>query len=102
MNDKAILLDIAMNLNRMGNWAADNFLNKKNRIAIFLKQTDKYIKEFQYNSLPLKLKETYAVFLKDYERLEKEAINGPKDSLEWAERMMTWGNILTHRSNLIK
>ena len=38
-NTKIKILDIAMNLNRIGNWAADGFQAKEKRILTFLDQT---------------------------------------------------------------
>lgn len=100
MDEKAKILDIAMNLNRVGNWAADDFEAKKNRIEMFLNQTNHYISSLDVLSLPDSFRETFKKFLKDFEKLEKEVKVGPKDTLYWAEKMMTWGNILTHRSRL--
>lgn len=96
------ILDIAMNLNRVGNFAADGYNEKSKRIKTFLNQTSDYINSLSPNDLPDSIKKTYLNFLNQYKDLEKEGQTGPNDELEWAEKMMTWGNILTHRSNLIK
>lgn len=101
MNNKAIILDIAMNLNRIGNFAADNFEKKQNRIQMFFQETSDYIQSVQHEHLPYSFKKTFFKFLKEYEKLKKELEENPKDKLVWAETMMTWGNILTHRSKLI-
>lgn len=102
MTTKAQILDIAMNLNRVGNWAADGYEKKKKRIHLFLKQTTQYLEKINKSKLPPIMQRTFTKFLIDYARLEKETILGPKDELKWAEKMMTWGNILTHRSILIQ
>jgi len=39
--------------------------------------------------------------MKEYPQLKREGIKGPKDQLGWAEAMMTWGNILTHRASFL-
>jgi hypothetical protein len=39
--------------------------------------------------------------LKEYPKLEKEGKEAPKDEWAWAEKMMTWGNILTHHAKLL-
>ncbi len=101
MKKKEDILDIAMNLNRVGNWAADDYKGKKSRIETFINNTTTYIENLDYTYEP-PFKETLDLFLKDYPSLKNEGINGPKDPLYWAERMMTWGNILTHRASLIK
>jgi hypothetical protein len=101
MNTKVQVLDIAMNLNRVGNWAADDYIGKKDRIRIFLAGTSNYIRELKRSSLPNSFLETYSKFVIQYNLLQKEGLSGPKDPTAWAEKMMTWGNILTHRSSLI-
>ena len=102
MDTKLKILDIAMNLKRVGNFAADGYAIKQKRIKIFLDQTSEYIDSVSEDDLPSSFKNTYSNFLSQYKNLEKEGLTGPKDELEWAEAMMTWGNILTHRASLIK
>jgi len=101
MNTKAQILDIAMNLNRVGNWAADDYSGKKERIKTFLAGTSNYIKQLDRSSFPSSFSGTFRNFANQYPVLQKEGIDGPKDPVLWAEEMMTWGNILTHRSSLI-
>lgn len=101
MNNKAKILDIAMNLNRVGNWAADDYSGKKERIKTFLDNTNLYIAELKESEFPSSFAKTYKDFKKQYLSLEKQGVDGPQDPLAWAESMMTWGNILTHRSRLI-
>lgn len=102
MSNQAKILDIAMNLNRIGNWAADGYAIRQKRILIFLNQTSQYLKTLQESKLSDDFKKTLKLFLKDYRELAKIGKEGPKDELLWAEKMMTWGNILTHRAKLIK
>lgn len=102
METKHKILDIAMNLNRIGNWAADDYWGKQKRIEVFLNQTSKYLNDLDTVSLPESLRKTLIKFIRQYKKLENEGRNRPKDVLEWAEKMMTWGNILTHRASLIK
>ncbi|KKT77473.1 MAG: hypothetical protein UW73_C0019G0008 [Microgenomates group bacterium GW2011_GWB1_44_8] len=101
MNTKATILDIAMNLNRVGNWAADDYLGKKARIKTFLGNTTAYIKSLSDSPLPPSFAGTFSDFTKHYSLLEKEGLAGPQNPLFWAEDMMTWGNILTHRSQTL-
>lgn len=101
MNNKDKILDIAMNLNRIGNWAADGYDTKKKRIIIFLDQTKEYMNSLEDSEIPDAFKKTLNYFLKEYKKLDKEGRNKPKDELLWAEKMMTWGNILTHRAKLL-
>ena len=102
MNPKEKILDIAMNLNRVGNWAADDYIAKQKRISTFLDQTTLYLNSLDLTQLPPPLKNPLQSFLDEYSSLKEEGKNGKKDTLDWAEKMMTWGNILTHRASLIK
>lgn len=101
MDTRAKILDIAMNLNRIGNWAADDFKGKEKRIKLFLDQTDQYIESVPKTSLSQPFKKTFDRFLEEYKVLEQEGEGKPTDVLEWAEKLMTWGNILTHRTKLL-
>ena len=101
MDTKSKILDIAMNLNRIGNWAADDYTGKKEGIKTFLGNTTTYIQNVNHSSLPHSFAGTFTDFKKEYLLLEKEGLEGPKNIIVWAENMMTWGNILTHRSKLI-
>lgn len=101
MDKKAKILDIAMNLNRVGNWAADDYNAKQKRISLFLNQTTKYINSLDVLDFTEPFKKTFHKFSKEYSELEKANIKSSDDALLWAEKMMTWGNILTHRAKLI-
>lgn len=98
---KAQILDIAMNLNRIGNWAADGYQVKKKRILFFLDQTADYLSSLNSREFKPPFKKTFDRFCEEFGKLEKEGKIGPKNELYWAEKMMTWGNILTHRAKLI-
>ena len=101
MSNKAKILDIAMNLNRVGNLAADDYDRKKKRIDNFLGETTEYINSIDKSSLPKSFKDTFDKFLKEYKFLEKQKIETTSKQLDWAEEMMTWGNILTHRTKFL-
>lgn len=101
MKTKDKVLDIAMNLNRIGNWGADGYHMKQKRILIFLDQTTNILNTLNKAKLQDPFKKTFNRFLREFRRLEQEGKKGPKDELYWAEQMMTWGNILTHRAKLI-
>lgn len=89
---KQIILDIAMNLNRIGNWVADDFEKNKKKISIFIGNTDTYIS--QLGNLNPKFNKTWLFFMENYPAMKKNPENN-------AENLMTWGNILTHRAKWI-
>lgn len=101
MNNKAKIMDIAMNLNRVGNMAADDYETKKKRIEMFLEETKEYIDSIDKSSFSSSFRTTFDKFLNDYLLLEKRSLKTNEEKIYWAEQMMTWGNILTHRAKLI-
>lgn len=101
MSNQAKILDIAMNLNRVGNMAADDYGLKKKRIDIFLEETKEYIDSIDKSSLSSSFQKTFDKFLKEYLLLRQKVLKTKDEELDWAEQMMTWGNILTHRVKII-
>lgn len=101
MNNKAKIMDIAMNLNRVGNMAADDYEAKKEKIEMFLEETKEYIDSIDKSSFSPSFRTTFDTFLNEYLLLEKKNLRINKDRFYWAEQMMTWGNILTHRVKII-
>ena len=102
MNVEQTILAIAMNLTRMGNWAADGYALKQKRITTFLEQTSGYVADLETASPDQPFHKTFGAFLKEFRILQKDATNLPRNEKLWAERMMTWGNILTHRAKLLR
>ena len=94
MNDttKQKVLDIAMNLNRIGNWVADDFEANKSKINVFIDNTNRYI--LTLGDFNLEFEDTWNNFKKKYPQMITNVSNN-------AENLMTWGNILTHRARLI-
>ena len=88
-----------MNLTRIGNWAADGFSTRKEKIQIFLKNTDRYFDSLAGTRFPKNFAPTYNRFQSEYRQLRKNP--NPQNPLVWAEKMLTWGNILTHRAKLL-
>lgn len=90
-----------MNLNRIGNWAADGYEAKQKRIEQFLKQTHSYIDQLPPGDHGAVFNRTLGHFIDDFQRLYAQGMQTPADCDLWAEKMMTWGNILTHRASLL-
>ena len=91
------IMDISLNLARVGNWTADSYDDKKNLIARLISQTDGYIKEVSQKNLNKDLTDVFEKFKKEFNNLKSEKV---KDSNKhwWAERALTWANILQHRA----
>lgn len=86
-------MDIAMNLNRIGSWIADDFEKNNKKVQIFITNTDGYIANV--DKISDKFKPTWQNFMEVYPVMK----NNPRNN---AENLMTWGNILTHRAKFIE
>lgn len=101
ISTKQYILDIAMNLTRIGNWAADGYAIKQTRIIQFLHQTNGYVEEAKTCTYGPKFLPTINTFIPEFTTLYHEGLSTPSDTDIWAEKMMTWGTILTHRASLL-
>ncbi|EKD62703.1 MAG: hypothetical protein ACD_52C00087G0007 [uncultured bacterium] len=101
MSNRDKILDIAMNLNRIGNWSADGFSERQKRINTFLYQTSVLINSLNTSKFTNQFKKTFDNFVDSYRLLEKQARSRNVSGLDWGERAMTWGNILTHRAKFV-
>lgn len=92
------ILDIAVNLTRVGNWVADSYEQKQQLIKFFLDQTEEYLAEVRRSAVSKDFKPVLDKFTSELEMLRAQEIQKDKDW--WAERALTWANILTHRAKL--
>lgn len=91
MTSRDLVLNIAVNLDRLGRWAYEG---KTNRIPQFLADTQTYLDQFR--EFDSRFRSTYDRFLKDYSRLTST----PPNDQDWADTAFTWAAILTHRARL--
>ncbi|MEK7544186.1 MAG: hypothetical protein AAB557_04910 [Patescibacteria group bacterium] len=99
MRDVAIM-DIAMNLGRIGNWAADDFDGKEKRINMFLEQTNNYLSGLDITAYPESTQHALTRFSQAFHSLRTQTPSAPDEQLQWAEAMLTWSNILTHKAKI--
>lgn len=93
MDAKELTLNIAVNLGRLCRWAMEG---RRARVDQFLGETEKYLKALESAPKSERFLPTYEWFKKDFENLSH---NVHLDE-DWAESMLTWANILSHRSSL--
>ena len=93
MGAKEITLNIAVNLGRLCRWAMEG---RKARVDQFLIETQEYLKVLESAPKSDRFLPTYEWFKRDFEFLSH---NVHLDE-DWAESMLTWANILTHRASL--
>ena len=93
MEAKEITLNIAVNLGRLCRWAMEG---RRARVDQFLAQTEEYLKALDAAPKSARFLPTYEWFKKDFELLRHNV----QMNADWAESMLTWANILTHRASL--
>ncbi|MBI3617381.1 MAG: hypothetical protein HY210_04085 [Candidatus Omnitrophica bacterium] len=93
MEAKELILNIAVNLGRLCRWAMEG---RRSRVDQFLVETEGYLKALEAAPKSPRFLPTYEWFKKDFELLR----NNVAMDADWAESMLTWANILTHRAKL--
>lgn len=93
MDAKEITLNIAVNLGRLCRWSMEG---RRPRVDQFLNETEGYLKALEVAPKSDRFMPTYEWFKKDFEILRRDV----RMDSAWAEAMLTWANILTHRASL--
>lgn len=93
MDAREIILNIAVNLGRLCRWAMEG---RKERVEQFLAQTKEYLKDLESAPKSSRFLPTYEWFKNDFTRLSQDV----HMNADWAESMLTWANILSHRASL--
>ena len=93
MDAKELTLNIAVNLGRLCRWSMEG---RRARVDQFLVETQEYVKALEAAPKSSRFLPTYEWFKRDFEMLSH---NVEMDA-NWAESMLTWANILTHRASL--
>ena len=93
MNAKEITLNIAVNLGRLCRWSMEG---RRARVDQFLAETQEYLQALEAAPKSTRFLPTYEWFKRDFETLSR---NVQMDA-DWAESMLTWANILSHRASL--
>ena len=94
MDTKEITLNIAVNLGRLCRWAMEG---RRLRVLQFLSETEQYVKALDTAPKSSAFLPTYQWFKSDFARLSQDV----RMDADWAEAMLTWANILTHRASLL-
>ncbi|EKD57356.1 MAG: hypothetical protein ACD_57C00335G0004 [uncultured bacterium] len=92
MNAHDLILNIAVNLGRMGRWVADG---KTGRVKQFMTETEGFLDQLSKAEKSARFEKTFRLFEKSFENLKKRKMDD-----NWAEEIFTWANILVHRAKL--
>ncbi|HBR20183.1 hypothetical protein A2617_01505 [Candidatus Daviesbacteria bacterium RIFOXYD1_FULL_41_10] len=93
MNAQDLTLNIAVNLNRLSKFALEK---RQKRVNQFLEDTDYYVNQLENAPKSDRFNPTFQAFRNKFYQLKKDVILDEY----WAEDMLTWANILTHRAKL--
>lgn len=93
MTAQDLVLNIAVNLGRLARWSTER---RTERVTQFLKETEQYLDQLESVEVSEKFKPTLNRFRQELVILKKEKVY----TYDWAERALTWANILQHRAKL--
>ncbi|MFA4889489.1 MAG: hypothetical protein WC628_07975 [Candidatus Omnitrophota bacterium] len=93
MGAQELTLNIAVNLGRIGRWACEGKLARLNQ---FLEETEEYIYQLEQAPKSPCFQQTFDIFRETFNGLKSDKRLDPV----WAEMILTWANILTHRAKL--
>lgn len=96
VSSKDKILDISVNLARVSDWVLSKSLSKQARVDQFLQETKEFLSQLSESVVSEKFHNTLTGFKKEFEHLLKD--RHQEDKEEWAERALTWANILQHRA----
>lgn len=91
MKAQDLVLNIAVNLGRLSRWV---YAGNDRRLSQFLAETEEYLAQLKSVGVSEKFRHTFEAFEKKFRELKA---NRSADR-DWAEDVLTWANILTHRA----
>lgn len=98
LSPKEKILDISVNLARVSDWILSDGAQKQRRVDQFLQETKLYILSLLHDNVSIRFQKTRERFYKEFDELLRD--RNQNDKYEWAERALTWANILQHRAKL--
>ena len=93
MTAQDLVLNIAVNFGRLCRFSSEG---RVERIKQFLQDTEYYLNELEKVEVNNRFRPTLERFKIDLARLKSSDSTTP----EWAEKTLTWANILQHRAKL--
>ena len=94
MSAQNLVLNIAVNMGRLSRWSMEG---RTGRINQFLTETESYLDQLNRADVNERFKPTLERFKLELIKLKIE----PTNNMVWAEKALTWANILQHRAKLV-
>lgn len=92
------ILNISVNLSRLSQWVYEGYEKRGELIDKFMKQTENYLADLDKQKISEDFRPTLKRVKAEFFDLKKTIHN--QDKRFWAEKALTWANILTHRAKL--
>lgn len=96
---KIQILNISVNMARMGELVLKSGGAKSELLQKLLSQTESYLHDLRSENIPNRLSQTLKKFNQEFKRLKSQEISINPEL--WAERAITWGDILQIRVTLV-
>lgn len=93
MSTQDLVLNIAVNLGRLAKWSMEG---QESRIKQFILDTERYLQELESAKISSQFEATFKAFKKNFQDLKRS----PTHDEVWAEKALTWADILQHRAKL--
>lgn len=93
------ILNISVNLSRLSQWIYEGYDKRTELIDKFMEQTENYLADLDKQKISKDFRPTLERVKTEFFYL-KETIHS-QDCRLWAEKALTWANILTHRAKLV-
>lgn len=93
MTNQDLVLNIAVNMGRLCRFGLEK---REGRVKQFITDTEVYLDQINKETLNSKFTRTFEKFQIEFNELKNDA----NYNYIWAEKALTWANILTHRAKL--
>ena len=92
------ILNISVNLSRLSQWIYEGYEKRTELIDRFMNQTENYLADLDKQNISEDFRPTLEQVKTEFTSLKKTIHS--QDKRFWAEKALTWANILTHRAKL--
>jgi len=93
------VLNISVNVARLSQWVFEGYEKRTELIDKFMVQTENYLNDLNSQNISEEFKPTLNRFKKEFDDLKIKLMD-QENKLYWAEKALTWANILQHRAKL--
>lgn len=93
---KDLILDISVNLARVSEWVLSKSQHRQQLVDQFLQETESFLLNLSTRTVSSRFQPTLYRFEEEFKELLDKKNEISKN--DWAEKALTWANILQHRA----